>query len=432
MQSTESADDSVLRVCSVSNHRRTKKVQQKINKDSSDDLMELESLSVLDSNPLLHASEPGVPLRCLNTWTSESPFPKPVHEQFKDGQYPLGEVWEYSGAGATRVNDAEKRHLDKLSIDSYQDLRRAAEVHRQVRRYIQSVIRPDISLIDLVNAIETKSKELIASDGLKCGWAFPTGVSINHCAAHYTPNYGDKSMLRYGDVCKVDFGTHVNGHIIDCAFTVAFDEQYDNLLRATQDGTNVGIKLAGIDARLCEIAEEIQDTIESYEVEINGITCPVKAIRNLTGHSIGSYRIHSGKAVPIVRNSGCTDIMEEGDLFAIETFASTGKGLVLESMECSHYMKDFNATYVPLTLKSAREVLRSINTHFGTLAFCRRWLDDVTGSRNLLALKHLVDKGVVNPYPPLCDVRGSYTSQMEHTILLRPTCKEVLSRGEDY
>jgi hypothetical protein len=38
----------------------------------------------------------------------------------------------------------------------------------------------------------------------------------------------------------------------------------------------------------------------------------------------------------------------------------------------------------------------------------------------------------LQPYPPLCDVKGSYVSQFEHTILLRPTCKEVISRGDDY
>ena len=43
------------------------------------------------------------------------------------------------------------------------------------------------------------------------GLAFPTGCSLNHCAAHYTPNAGDKTVLQYDDVCKIDFGTHVNG-----------------------------------------------------------------------------------------------------------------------------------------------------------------------------------------------------------------------------
>ena len=50
----------------------------------------------------------------------------------------------------------------------------------------------------------------------------------------------------------------------------------------------------------------------------------------------------------------------------------------------------------------------------------------------LMALKDLCDKGVVDAYPPLCDVKGSYTAQFEHTLVLRPTCKEVLSRGDDY
>ena len=47
-------------------------------------------------------------------------------------------------------------------------------------------------------------------------------------------------------------------------------------------------------------------------------------------------------------------------------------------------------------------------------------------------LKNLCDNGVVEAYPPLCDVKGSYTAQYEHTIILRPTCKEVVSRGPDY
>jgi methionyl aminopeptidase len=29
-------------------------------------------------------------------------------------------------------------------------------------------------------------------------------------------------------------------------------------------------------------------------------------------------------------------------------------------------------------------------------------------------------------------VKGCYTAQYEHTIMLRPTCKEVVSRGDDY
>lgn len=83
-------------------------------------------------------------------------------------------------------------------------------------------------------------------------------------------------------------------------------------------------------------------------------------------------------------------------------------------------------------LARSKQLLNVINQNFGTLAFCRRWLDRLGQTKYLMALKDLCDKGIVDPYPPLSDIKGSYTAQFEHTILLRPTCKEVVSRGDDY
>jgi methionyl aminopeptidase len=82
--------------------------------------------------------------------------------------------------------------------------------------------------------------------------------------------------------------------------------------------------------------------MESYEVTIGNKTHQVKSIDNLCGHSIAPYKIHAGKSVPIV-GGGPETKMEEGELFAIETFGSTGKGRVFEAPDCSHYMKNFDA-----------------------------------------------------------------------------------------
>eukprot|EP01094_Clydonella_sp_ATCC50884_P008140 TRINITY_DN1743_c1_g1_i2.p1 TRINITY_DN1743_c1_g1~~TRINITY_DN1743_c1_g1_i2.p1 ORF type:complete len:232 (+),score=67.46 TRINITY_DN1743_c1_g1_i2:119-814(+) len=230
---------------------------------------------------------------------------------------------------------------------------------------------------------------------------------------------------------KVDFGTQVNGRIIDCAFTVSFNPKFDPLLEAVKDATNTGIKAAGIDATLGSVGAAIQEVMESYEIELDGTTYPIKSIRNLNGHSIGPYQIHAGKSVPIVAGGEETR-MEEGEFFAIETFGSTGRGLVVEDMECSHYMREFDAQHVPLRLPRSKALLSHINKNFDTLAFCRRWLDRAGQTKYLMALRNLCESGLVNAYPPLCDVKGSYVAQYEHTILLRPTCKEVISRGDDY
>ncbi len=124
--------------------------------------------------------------------------------------------------------------------------------------------------------------------------------------------------------------------------------------------------------------------------------------------------------------------MEEGEFYAIETFGSTGRGFVNEDMECSHYMKNFNVNNIPVRMANAKSLLTAISKNFGTLAFCRRWLDRSGQQRYLLSLKNLIDLGIIQPYPPLVDTKGSYVAQYEHTIFLRPTCKEVLSKGEDF
>jgi len=171
--------------------------------------------------------------------------------------------------------------------------------------------------------------------------------------------------------------------------------------------------------------------MESYEVEVDGKVHKVKAIRNLTGHNILPYHIHGGKSVPIVANSDETAIMEEGDHFAVETFGSTGRGYVMDDGECSHYAKtpDVNK---PIRLARAKTLLNTINKHFDTLPFCKRYLDRLGETRYYAALDNLVNLGIVQAYPPLSDIQGCMTAQYEHTIILRPTCKEVVSRGDDY
>jgi methionyl aminopeptidase len=83
--------------------------------------------------------------------------------------------------------------------------------------------------------------------------------------------------------------------VSDCAFTLAFDPKYDPLLLAVKEATNAGLKAAGIDVRLSDIGGEIEEVMTSHEIELNGVTFPIKPIRNLNGHNIGPYKIHYGK-----------------------------------------------------------------------------------------------------------------------------------------
>lgn len=217
---------------------------------------------------------------------------------FPDGNFPEGEIAQYpvvkdKDDNLNRFTSEEKRALDRMHNDIYNELRQAAEAHRQTRQHMQKYIKPGMTMIEICEELENTARKLIGENGLEAGLAFPTGCSLNHCAAHYTPNAGDKTVLSYDDVCKIDFGTHIKGRIIDCAFTLTFNNKYDKLLEAVKDATNTGIREAGIDVRLCDIGAAIQEVMESYEIELDGKTYQVKSIRNLNGHSISPYSEYS-------------------------------------------------------------------------------------------------------------------------------------------
>ncbi|KAK8806977.1 hypothetical protein WA158_003736 [Blastocystis sp. Blastoise] len=366
----------------------------------------------------------------------------PVADLFKNNSFPTGVVVEYNDDSRKKFTPEEEKSRDKLFDTKVKALRRGAEVHRQVRAYAQSIIKPGIKLWDLCNAIEDRVRLLIGESGPQAGCGFPCGVSINSCAAHYTPNPGDETVLKYGDVMKVDFGVQYHGWIIDCAFTSCFDPEKDNLVLATKEATYKGLAMAGPDQLLGEIGAEIEEIISSYEVTIDGKVYRCKPVRNLSGHSMDQGTIHAGKSVPLVKEEGGPR-MEEGEVFAIETFATTGNGYIVEGGETSHYarMAGVNA---PIRLPSAQKLLKHINKTFGTIPFCRRYLSRNDGgsyaingnkgkqTKYLASLKCLCDNGIVHAYPPLTDRSGSYISQWEHTVILKSNGKEIVSKGDDY
>lgn len=310
---------------------------------------------------------------------------------FPDGSYPTGEEVEYKDDNRYRTTSEEKRHLDAINSDFLSDFRQAAETHRQVRQWAQKHIKPGQTLTEIANGIEDSVRQLVGhgglaeGDALVAGMGFPTGLNLDDVAAHYSPNAGCKKVLRQDNVLKVDIGVHVNGRIVDSAFTMAFEPTYDNLLAAVKDATETGVREAGIDVRLGELGGLIQEAMESYECEIGGTVYPIKPIHNLRGHNILPYSIHGTKSVPAVKTNDPTK-MEEGDVFAIETFGSTGNGRCHDEGEVSHYALRGDAPKADLRLSSAKSLLGVIKKNFGTIPFCRRYLDRIGQEKYLLGV----------------------------------------------
>lgn len=328
------------------------------------------------------------------------------------------------------LNDDVPKHVKSM--------RKAAEVHRQTRKYIQSIIQPGMGYLDVCTRLEDKVVELFGRNDLTEGIGFPTGFSVNHVAAHDSANPGDTRTIKNDDVIKIDFGTHCDGYIIDSAFTVAFNPIYEPLLKATKEATWEGIRMASPDVLVNDISEVIKETIESYEIEIKGKIHPIKAVTNLGGHNIKQYIIHGGKLVlggptesPLVSDMR----MKAGECFAIETFATTGTTNSVQNDTKSlvnHYMLQPNKPKPIFSLPTTNKLYNYIEKNRSTLPFCTRWLEKEMGKGYKSGLLELESKKLISPYPPLVDKVGTFTSQWEHTIYLHDFGKEILSAGDDY
>lgn len=121
-----------------------------------------------------------------------------------NGDYPEGLTVPYDETkfvddARSRTTPEELRERERLMQEgdgnSFAHIRKAAEVHRQVRKYARGAIQPGMTMTEIANLIEDKVRLLSEHDPANpfaAGMGFPTGLSLNECAAHYTPNAGDK------------------------------------------------------------------------------------------------------------------------------------------------------------------------------------------------------------------------------------------------
>lgn len=313
-------------------------------------------------------------------------------------------------------------------------LRECGSIHKQIKHDLKDYIKPGMKVLDIVNYIENNINDKIGYNSkkhLECGVAFPTGFSINNCAAHWTPEVDDNTILGVEDIVKIDFGIHKNGYIIDSAYTHAFNDNYKNLIEASKEANRVAIKNSGVDVILGELGKDIKEVIESYEETIKNRVYKIKPVRDLTGHSISRYKIHAGNSVPNIHIPFYQEKMKDGEIYAIEPFATTGKGNVYsDTSNCSHYMIDrLNMTDTRLNIDD-QNFIKTIYKKYLTLPFCTRWLDNSQinyKNDNYNFLTKLSDLNVINSYPPLYDIKKSWVSQHEHTVSITEKGVEVLS-----
>ncbi|TFG29893.1 MAG: type II methionyl aminopeptidase [Promethearchaeota archaeon] len=299
--------------------------------------------------------------------------------------------------------DSEKNQEEKQH--KIESLRKAGNVAKQVKNYIRPKIKVDTAALDLINITEAKIIELGGN------MAFPANLSINHIAAHYTsPSRDDGLMIKENDLVKIDIGVHVEGYIVDTAFSVNFnqDKTLENIVQATEVAVDAAKMMAKPKVNTREIGKKIESIIKGFKYN---------PIKELGGHQTERWIVHGKKALPELGNQK-GDIMEEGDVFAVEIFASTGEGSVHLTNNSFIYELNPYSGRVPLRRKASKQILGFVNKNYKTLPFAERWLTNEFRMGVAFGLQELVQQNKLKAHYVLAENKGAYVAQSEETILI--------------
>ena len=119
--------------------------------------------------------------------------------------------------------------------------------------------------------------------------------------------------------------------------------------------------------------------------------------------------------------------IKEGQIFAVEPFATTGSGYVADMEQVEIF-----SLHMPnqIRMRQSRKILQYALETYGMLPFAERWVRNEFKSKILVgaALREMLSAQIIKGYPVLRDKDGGIVAQTEHTILVEEKGVRVLTR----
>lgn len=278
----------------------------------------------------------------------------------------------------------------------------AGKIASEVRENTRRKYHVGFTLLEICESVEAQIRSRSAEP------AFPVNTSLNDIAAHYTAEPGDSTIVKEGDVLKIDIGVHIDGYIADTAVTVCYDPKYEVLVKTAEAALGEAVRMARANTKAADIGRTIESTITKMGF---------RPIQNLSGHSLQQYTIHAGKSIPNIWTRGSSFALLPNEAYAIEPFVTTkdGQGVVYEGKT----RNIFGITSrKPLKDKEADNLLEVIWSRYKSLPFAMRWLTDKYDEKELRRLIDvLTKKKNIHAYPILVEGHGKVVVQAEHTLI---------------
>ncbi|AKH33075.1 Methionine aminopeptidase 1 [candidate division SR1 bacterium Aalborg_AAW-1] len=175
-------------------------------------------------------------------------------------------------------------HIIKKSTQHIDKIRTSGQYLTELLHILYQQCTAGIMLKDL----ETTTKNYLDQHHLISAFkdfnGFPGQLclSLNDCVVHGIP---DRTLLKDGDVLKVDMGINYRGAISDSAFSIVIGGGDKNpegqlLIDITKGALDEGMKYVQPGKFIAEYSEAVADYVYSHNHSI---------IKNLTGHGVGTH-----------------------------------------------------------------------------------------------------------------------------------------------
>jgi len=293
--------------------------------------------------------------------------------------------------------------MDDKSIESYIKAGKAVKVAKELAK---NLIKPGVTFLEIAN----KCEEAIIKQG--CELSFPINMSLDSQAAHYSPMIDDPKVIPEKGLLKIDIGSHNDGYIADTAITFNLndDPELQNYIEAATEALDAAVKLFKPGIKLYEIGEAIAEKILSRGL---------RPITNLGGHELKRFNLHAGPFVPNFKDLSHKKVIQPGEVYACEPFATSGVGTVINGDKSYIYrfVKKVkkNLPYDELNYMKKIEQLTQY------LPFSPRLIEKhniIPKNKIQQIINTFIRKRILDHYPLLIERTGAPVAQQEHTILI--------------
>lgn len=289
--------------------------------------------------------------------------------------------------------------MEKEILENYL---KAGKILKEAQEIARKELKVGVKLLDVAEKVEAFVKKAGGKP------AFPLNLSINEEAAHYTPAFQDERILKEDDVIKVDLGVHIDGYIADASFSLNPSGEWNEMIKANEKALEAALNIVKEGIELGEIGTVIEKTLRN---------AGFNPVQNLTGHGLERFIQHAPPSIPNISNKD-SRTLEEGHVYAIEPFATNGRGLIHEAGRVEIFQED---EVKPVRNAYARKILEFVLEEYNGLPFAERWLRKelkMDEFQHKVGLKELLLKKCIKAYPVLKEEAGKMVSQAENCFAI--------------